>query len=450
MWDLREAAEILGVTLIRPRAPFIASGAACDSRKVEPGHVFVALQGKRHDGHDFLAEAFSKGAIGALVSQDPGQGHNLLLVDDVEAALWDLAAWRRDQLAIPFVGVTGSFGKTTAKELITASLAVRYRAFRARESYNTELGVPLEILSVPNDAEVAVLELGAAGPGEIRRLAQLVRPWAGIITGVGEAHLAGLKDREGVVQAKWELAEALPEEGVLALNWDFPELRARADACAGVCIRFGSTPQADFYPQQVVADSPDGVRFVAVTPRSEIPVRLKLLGEHVATLACGALALAWSMGVPEEAAAQALSEVHPLPHRLELCPAPFGWILDDCYNANPLSVRAALKTLVTLNLPVKQRAALLGDMLDLGPDEARYHRAVVEEARWQGVDVLFAFGPRMAKAFTAWDGPGSAEPEDLMALLAKVREEAGRLPTLLLVKGSRGMALERAVAALTR
>jgi len=448
MWDLREAAEILGTALIRPRAPFIASGAACDSRKVEPGYVFVALQGKRHDGHDFLADAYSKGAIGALVSRDPGQGHNLLVVDDVEAALWDLAAWRRDRLPIPFVGVAGSFGKTTAKELSAAALSVRYRIFRARASYNTEIGVPLEVLSVPNDAEVAVLELGEEAPGDIRRLTELVRPWAGFITGVGEAHLAGLGDREGVAEVLWELAEALPEEGMLALNWDSPELRARADACASVCVRFGSVRQADFYPQRVMADAPDGVRFVAVTPRSEIPVRLKLLGEHVATLACGALALAWGMGVPEEAAAQALGEVHPLPHRLELRPAPFGWILDDCYNANPLSVRAALKTLVTLNLPVEQRVALLGDMLDLGPDEARYHREVVEEARWQGVDALFAYGPRMSAAFSTWAGPGAAEPEDLDALLEKIRGTVSRLPTLLLIKGSRGMTLERAVATL--
>ncbi|MBC7097633.1 UDP-N-acetylmuramoyl-tripeptide--D-alanyl-D-alanine ligase [Candidatus Bipolaricaulota bacterium] len=448
MWDLRQAAELLGASLIRPRAPFVASGAACDSRQVEPGQVFVALRGKRHDGHEFLAEAFSRGAVGALVSRDEGHGHNLLLVDDVEGALWELASWRRDGLAIPFVGVAGSFGKTTAKELAAAALSVRYRVFRARASYNTEIGVPLEILSVPSDAEVAVLELGEEAPGDIRRLAELVRPWAGFITGVGEAHLAGLGDLEGVAGVLWELAEALPEEGVLALNWDSPQLRARAVACQGVCVRFGSGPQADFYPRQVVADSPQGVTFLAVTPRGELRVGLKLLGEHVATLACGALALAWSMGVPEEAAARALGKVRPLPHRLELLPAPFGWILDDCYNANPLSVRAALKALVSLELPVERRAALLGDMLDLGPEEARYHREVVEEARWQGVDVLFAYGPRMSKAFSSWGGPGAAEPEDLDALLEKVRQELSRLPTLLLVKGSRGMALERAVAAL--
>jgi len=448
MWDLRRAADVIGARLIRPRAPYAASGAACDSRMVRPGDVFVALKGQRHDGHDFLGDAFSRGAIGALVTRDPGEGHNLLLVEDAERALWELARWRRDQLPIPFVGVTGSFGKTTTKELIAAALSVRYRVFRARASYNTEVGVPLEILSVPNDAEVAVLELGAAGPGEIRRLTELVRPWAGIITGVGEAHLAGLRDREGVAAAKWELAEAIPEEGLLVLSWDSPELRARAGLCSGVCLRFGSTKGADFYPRDVVADDPAGVRFTAASPRGEFPARLRLLGEHVAALACGALALAWGMGVPEGAAAKALAGVEPIPHRLQLLTAPFGWILDDCYNANPLSMRAALKALVNLSLPVERRMALLGDMLELGAEEARFHREVVEEARWQGVDILFAYGPRMSEAFSTWNGPGAAEPEDLSTLLEAVRAAVGRLPTLLLIKGSRGMALERAVEAL--
>ena len=449
MWDLRQAAEFLEGKLVRPRGPYAASGAACDSREVQPGEVFVAIKGKCHDGHDFLPEAFSRGAVGAIVARDPGEGHNLILVEDVEAALWKLAAWRREQLPIPFVGVTGSFGKTTTKELLAKALAVRYRTFRARASYNTEIGVPLEILSIPNDAEVAVLELGAQAPGEIGRLTQLVRPWAGIITGVGESHLERLKNLEGVADAKWELAEAIPEEGVLVVSWDHPELRARASRCAGVCLRFGSGPEADFFPRQVRADDPQGVKFTAITPEGELPVQLQLLGRHVATLACGALAAAWGLGVPLEVAAQALANVGPLPHRLQLHPAPFGWVLDDCYNANPLSVRAALRTLANLNLPVERRMALLGDMLELGPEEDRYHREMVEEARWQGVDALFAFGPRMSAAFSAWEGPGAAEPEDLTALVAKVKEEAGRLPTLLLVKGSRGLALERAVEALT-
>lgn len=448
MWDLRRAADQLGAKIVRPRGPYQASGAACDSRRVRPGDVFVAIAGRRHDGHDFLPEAFSRGAVGALVSRDPGEGHNLILVEDVERALWRLAAWRREQLPIPFVGVTGSFGKTTVKELLAAALAVRYRTFRARASYNTEIGVPLEILSVPDDAEMAVLELGARGPGEIARLAELVQPWAGIITGVGEAHLAGLGDREGVATAKWELAEAIPEEGVLAVSWDYPELRARASRCSGVCLRFGLSPEADFTPRGVVADDPSGLRFTALTPEGDVSVSLQLLGEHVAALACGALAVAWGLGIPMDAAARAMGKVAPLPHRLELVPAPFGWILDDCYNANPLSTRAALKALVSLSLPVERRMALLGDMLELGPEEAGYHREMVEDARWHGVDALFAYGPRMSKAFSGWEGAGAAEPEDLDALLARVRKEASRLPTLLLVKGSRGMALERAVAAL--
>ena len=448
MWDLREAAEALEARLVRPAAPFAASGAACDSRRVRPGDLFVALPGTRANGHDFVGEAFARGAVGALVSRDPGVGSNLLLVSDVPTALRELAAWRRATIEAAIVGVTGSFGKTTAKELVAAALSARYRTFRAPENYNTEIGVPIALLSIPDDAEAAVFELAMTARGEIRQLADLVQPWAGLITTVGPAHLAQLGSLEAIADAKWELAEALPEEGVLALGWDSPELRARAERYPGLCLSFGSTPEADFHPRDVVADRPEGVSFRAVSPAGEFPVQLKLLGEHMAVLACGAIALAWGMGVPERSAAQALAHVEPVPHRLQLRAAPFGWLLDDCYNANPQSMRAALRTLSTLKVPASRRVALLGDMLDLGPDEDRFHAEIVREAKDRGLDALFCYGPRAARAFRHWTGPGAAEAADLEALLPAIRREVWSAPTLLLVKGSRGMGLERAVDAL--
>jgi UDP-N-acetylmuramoyl-tripeptide--D-alanyl-D-alanine ligase len=449
VWDLREAAEVLEARLVRPMAPFAVSGAACDSRRVQPGDVFVALTGARVNGHDFLGEAYARGAVGAIVSRDPGSGNNLLLVPDVATALWELAAWRRATIEAPIVGVTGSFGKTTMKELVAAALSARYRTYRAPENYNTEIGVPLAVLSIPDDVEAAVFELAESDPDELRRLCDLVHPWAGIITTVGPAHLGSLGSLEAIAEAEWEIAGALPEEGLLALGWDSPELRARVERWSGLCLRFGSTAEADFYPQGVVADNPDGVAFRAAVPSGEIPVRLKLLGEHVPVLACGAIALAWGMGVPERSAAQALAHVEPVPHRLHLQPAPFGWFLDDCYNANPLSVRAALKTLATLKVPVARRVALLGDMLDLGPDEDRFHAQAIRDAQSQGIDAVFCYGPRAAAAFGAWGGPGAAEAADLDALLTAVRKEVWSAPTLLLVKGSRAMALERAIEGLT-
>lgn len=450
MWDLREAAEVLGVEVLRPKAPYEVRGACADSRRIQPGELFVALPGQKHDGHDFLAEAFARGAVGALVCRDPGVGHNLLLVPDVKKALWDLALWRRESLDFIAVGVTGSVGKTTAKELLAAALAPAYRTYRAPESYNTEIGVPLGLLSVPEDTEVGVFELAESDPDELRRLCDLLQPWAGMITAVGPAHLALLGTVEKAAEAVWTLAEALPEEGVLALAWDFPELRARVERCDGFCLRFGQTEEADFFPREIVDDDPKGIKFTAETPAGALPVKLRLLGAHRAVLACGALALAWGMGVPGKVAAKAMAEVPPLPHRLELRPASFGWILDDCFNANPVSVQAALRTLVKLRLPVKIRAALLGDMLELGPEEGLFHRAVAEAARRFGVDLLFAFGPRMSAAFSAFGGAGLAEPQDLSRLVSAVREALGSGPALLLVKGSRGLFLERAVEELSR
>ncbi len=449
MWDLRLAAGAIGVRLGEVREPCVATGASCDSRRVRPGDLFVALPGKRHDGHMFLKEAFARGAVGALVGRPVDAGHNLLLAEDTQRALWELAAWRRRQLEVPVVGVTGSFGKTTTKELLTAALSARYRTYRAPESYNTELGVPLAILSVPDDAEAAVLEMGMSARGEIRRLTELARPWGGIITGVGEAHLATVGTVEDVAEAKWELAEAIPEEGALALAWDYPALRARIERCRSVTVRFGRNPQADFRPFDVAGQDPGGVSFRAAAPPGVVRVRLPLLGEHVATLACGALAMAWAMGIRPDPAARSMEDIQPVPHRLELRSAPFGWVLDDSYNANPLSVRAAMHTLTSLDLPVKRRAALLGDMLDLGPQEPWYHRRMVEEAHWQGLDCLYCFGERATEAFAHWEGQGAAEVDDLDALAEQIARDSAGSPTLLLVKGSRRMGLERAVEILT-
>ncbi|MGB9757131.1 MAG: UDP-N-acetylmuramoyl-tripeptide--D-alanyl-D-alanine ligase [Candidatus Bipolaricaulaceae bacterium] len=449
MWDLREAAEALEAELLRPRAPFEVRGACADSRRIQPGELFVALPGQKRDGHDFLAEAFARGAVGALASRDPGVGHNLILVSDVKKALWDLARWRRESLDFVAVGITGSFGKTTAKELLAAALSTTYRVFRTPESYNTEIGVPLSLLSLPADAEIGVFELAESDPEELRRLCELLQPWAGMITAVGPAHLALLGTVERAADTVWTLAEALPEEGVLALTWDFPELRARVERCDGFCLRFGQTEEADFFPREIVDDDPQGIRFVAETPGGAVPMKLRLLGAHRAVLACGALALAWGLGVPGKVAAQAMAEVPPLPHRLELREAPFGWILDDCFNANPVSMQAALRTLVRLRLPVKIRAALLGDMLELGPEEGLFHRAVVEAARRLGVEPIFAFGPRMSAALAAMGGAGLAEEGDLFRLVSAVRKALGSGPALLLIKGSRGLFLERAVEALS-
>ncbi|MGY4707823.1 UDP-N-acetylmuramoyl-tripeptide--D-alanyl-D-alanine ligase [Candidatus Bipolaricaulota sp. J31] len=447
MWDLREAAEVVGARLLRPQPPFEASGASCDSRRIRPGDLFVAIVGARHDGHDFVEEAFSRGAVGALVSRDPGTGHNLIVVEDVQRALWELGHWRRRELAIPTVGVAGSFGKTTTKELLAAALGTRFRVYRTPESYNTEIGVPLALLSVPDGTEVAVFELGMCRRGEIKALCELVDPWAGIITGIGEEHLASVGSMQDVVEAEWELAACLPEEGILALAWDYPELRRRVELCQALCLRFGASPEADFFPSQVRAHDPQGVRFTLQSPAGSYKVKLQLLGEHVAVLACGALALSWAMGVPLEAAIPALAEVRPLPHRLQLIPTWFGWILDDCYNANPRAVRAALDVLMSLELPARRRAFLFGDMLDLGPEEGRFHREVVEYAAEVGVDMLFAVGTRAVRAYSAWEGEG-AVAEDLEGILPRLREAMRGAPTLLLVKASRGMALERAVEAL--
>ena len=445
MFTPAECARILGGRLLRERKARPAR-VIHDSRLVEPGDLFVALKGARTDGHAFLEEAFTRGASGAIVSclnAIPNNAYNLIVVDDALTALQRLAAAWREEITGTIVGITGTCGKTTTKALLGHLLAGEHEVFVAPHSYNTAIGIPIALLSMPRGAKFGIFELGASAPGEILPLARLLQPDIAIVTMVGQGHLAGFGSVEAVAREKWSLIAALPEDGIAIVNLDSAPLAQRASAWEGRIITVGTT-EGDI--QGRVASAFPGL--LLETDRLRLETRL--LGEHNVGNILTAVACALQLGISEATIEDRIRTFTPPPHRLNLVSAPFGWILDDCYNANPLSVRAALKVLSGLNLPVERRMALLGDMLELGPREADYHREVVEEARLQGVDALFAFGPRMSQAFSFWEGAGAAEPEELSALLATLKVEAGRLPTLVLIKGSRGMALERAVSALTR
>ncbi len=439
---------------VRGRLLFWAGGAPSrvvhDSRAVRDGDLFIALKGERTDGHLFLEEAFARGAAGALVSDFPSvppRGRNLIVVENTRKALWDLAAaWRRE-LSATFVGVTGSCGKTTTKELVGHLLAEDREVFVAPESYNTEVGLPLALLSMSPRAQVGVFELGASAPGEIGPLASLLLPTVAVLTMVGRAHLAGFGDLAAVAAEKWELVRSLPLDGLAIANADSPELASLAAAWPGRLSTFGLT--AGTLRGRIVSESPS---LVVETERPPLRLFFPLLGRHNATNLLAAVSCALELGILPPTIERRAATFAGAPHRLALVPAPFGYVLDDTYNANPDSMAAALRTLAELDLPVARRAFVFGDMLELGEEAERLHREVLDLALHLGIAPIFPVGELAEKVCLSAE---KASPPRRIVLtegepLADcVRKTLQGERTLLLVKGSRRIGLDRLVGELT-
>jgi UDP-N-acetylmuramoyl-tripeptide--D-alanyl-D-alanine ligase len=450
--------QVLQATLARrihsgPQASYPA--VSTDTRTITPGALFVALVGERFDAHDFLKDAVAAGAAAAVVQEGRPRpalprDFGVFEVKDTLQALGGLARYHRARFQIPVGAVTGSNGKTTTKEMVGAILATRGPALKTEGNLNNEVGVPLTLFRLEPSHVAAVIEMGMNRPGEIARLTAIARPDAGLITVVQAAHLKGLGSLEGVAAAKGELFHGLPGTATAVVNLDDPLIVAQAKASGARQLTFGRSPSADVH---LAAVSPRGREGLEVEIRHEgrtHPVRLRFVGEHNAMNAAAAFALARALGYPAESCVRGLAEARPHARRLNVVEAAGGvTVVDDCYNANPASMAAALDTLRELarnGRPV----AVLGDMLELGEGEASEHAALGERAA--GAAKLCAFfGPRSAgghqRARAALgDGAGHfTEVEPLLAWL-RPRLSAG---DVVLVKGSRGMRLERVVEALT-
>ena len=466
----RDVLEATGGRLVRPGARPVFDGVSTDTRTVTPGALFVALKGDRFDAHDFLADAFAKGAAGAVVRRGSAapDGGALVEVDDTLAALGALARFHRARFAIPVGAVAGSNGKTTAKEMVAAILRTRGPALATEGNLNNEVGVPLTLLRLAEEHRAAVVELGMSGPGELARLTAMARPDAGVVTLVAEEHLEFLKDLDGVAEAEGELYAGLRPGAVAVVNADDPRCVAQA-ARAGAGVRrisFGKSPGADVRLVEVTSRGTEGMEIClegeegegdagadqlrrgSNRQRSRVEVRLGFVGEHNAMNAAAAAALAVSLSFSFEEIAAGLSAARPYAHRSRILETAGGLtLLDDCYNANPSSMAAALRML--RSVAGRGRAvAVLGDMLELGAGEEAEHRALGGRAA-ESADLLAFFGPRSAAAFEAAKG-GRTEAAhflEIEPLLGWLRPRL-RPGDSVLVKGSRGMRLERVVDAL--
>lgn len=450
-FDVRTVATVTGGQILHNGADVTIHGFSTDSRTLQPGDLFIPLRGERFDGHDYLAQAVRHGAAASL-SEEVVVGLNIPVVQvhDTLKALGDLANAVRFRFAGPVIGVTGTSGKTTTKEMLAAILARRGPGLKSAGNFNNLIGVPLTLFGLLPEHQWAVIEMGMSARGEIARLAQIAAPQVGVITNVGAGHLQQLGGISGVARAKGELFIHLPPGGTAIVNADDPQINQLPLANGVRRVLFGFAPEAQVRATDVVAI--DGVvSFTLQLPDAEVAVHLPVPGRHNVQNAMAAAAAAWILDVPAADIAAGLAEFKPCPGRMELIELPGDLLLlEDSYNANPLSMRAALDALYDLGRPGR-RVAVLGDMLELGPTAADLHREVgtlvAERADW-----LFTLGELAREIATGAADHGlpgerivSADSvEKLLERLRPVLQPGDRV----LIKGSRGMRMERISAQL--
>ena len=451
--------DLLAVTrgrLLGPTKVTSFSGAAVDSRNVTTGSCFVALPGERVDGHQYVREALRNGAAVALVERAvevDADDAAIVQVADSLAALQELAAWWRSRSPVRVVGITGSTGKTMAKEVVADVLARTASVLRNEGNLNSETGLPMTLLRLEPQHEVAVLEMSMYTEGEIARLAEIARPEVGVVLSVHPTHLERAGSIEAIARAKAELPAALPADGLAVLNADDPRVVAMAEVTAAAVRTFGLAASAEIRADEVTSLGVDGTVFTLKTPWGSRRIHSGTPGRHLIPHALAAAAVAERFGVPLDEVEAALASGSRADHRMAIVETASGaTLVDDTYNASPVSVAAALDFLA--ETPVAsggRRLAVLGDMLELGPDEERLHREIGSRAAGLA-DRLLAVGERarwMAEAATAAGMVGVAHVADVDAAIdAFDRIMAAGGGDLVLVKGSRGVELDRLVAAL--
>ena len=375
----------------------VVTGAESDSRKIEQGTLFVAYRGTRVDGHDFMADCLGKGASCCLSEREPRGPEETpcIVVDSTLRGIAALAAWYRAQVDIPVIGITGSVGKTTAKEMIWSVLNQRLRTHKNRLNFNNEISLPLELLRMPEDAQSAVMEMGISGFGEMTRLAGMVRPTLAVITNIGDAHLEFLGDRAGVLRAKTEVFDCMMGEGLAILNGDDEELRNYA--CPVKAVTFGRTAGCDFMAEDVENLAGNGMLMTIRHHGERFSVLVPAFGAHMVHAALMGAAVGWALGLTNQEIAAGIAAYQTVGDRARLIRENGLTILSDCYNANPTSTAAALDSLRSLS---GRKVCILGDMLELGANSPALHRKTGSYAARAGAALVIGCG-QLAKEICA-------------------------------------------------
>ncbi len=446
--------EILGEVTGRLERMEI-KGVSIDSRTIRDGELFVAIKGDRFDGHDFIAEAIRKGAWGAIVDRAAFERNytslsgfkNIIPVEDTLSALQEMSAIHRNKFSMPVVGITGSNGKTTTKEMLACILKQKGPVLKNEGNLNNHIGVPLTLLRLNESHKSAVIEMGMSASGEIDSLSRMVKPDVGVITNIGPAHLEFFGSLDMVAEAKAEILLNLKSDDTAVLNADdryFKMLKARF---TGHIITFGLDARADITAGEIRQDK-DYTDFTLRTNGSRALVRLRAVGRHNIYNALAAAAAAIAVGVAIDAVKYGLDDFSPISMRSELKDIKGRTVLADYYNANPMSMKAALETLISLKRNSKKTIAVLGDMLELGKAAADAHLDIGRAAGGAGVDILIAYGELSTKYIFEGAARAGMPKERIFKAAshseaAKIIRELSRSGDAILIKGSRGMKMEK-------
>lgn len=451
---------VTGGTLVWGSTDTMVNGVATDSRTVEPGALFVAFVGEHVDGHRYLEDAVASGArallitcgsdgIDSVLESASRRDVAIVRVSDALAAVQSLARHHRERLFCPVIGVTGSTGKTTTKEFVTSVLGTRRKVVATRGNRNNELGVPLTVMDARADTDVLVVEMAMRGRGQIAELCHIARPTIGLVTNIGMSHIELLGSQEAIVSAKAELVGAIPEEGVVFLNGDDAFSETLALSSRAPVVRYGLGEGCDVRAVEIELDGESRASFKILSADVSVPVSLAVPGRHNVYNALAAAAIAMHLGLEPDDIALGLAKASAGEMRMQSFTSACGiHVINDAYNANPTSMRAAIETLAGMST-AERRIAVLGDMAELGSLTELAHFRIGEEVAVLPIDVLVTVGERASRiadgARARGMDPRTIRPCATADEASEVLDDLLEPDDVVLVKGSRVMGLERVV-----
>ena len=421
-----------------------------DSRQAAEGCLFVAVKGERVDGHDFIPSVFEKGAACVVCEREPEHpSGSWIQVKSSLQAIKDMAEFYRKQLDIQVVGITGSVGKTSTKEVIASVLSEKYRVLKTLGNFNNELGLPLTVFRLREEHQIAVLEMGISDFGEMHRLSKIARPDVCVITNIGQCHLEYLKDRDGVLRAKSEIFDFMQPEGRIVLNGDDDKLSAVQEVKGVNPLFFGVESGREIYADEIEPRGLKGIRCRIHAGEESFGVQIPIPGFHMVLNALAATAVGISMGLTTEQVKSGIEKLQSLGGRFHMIEKGDMLIIDDCYNANPVSMKASLDVLKDAE---RRTVAVLGDMFELGENEASLHREVGVYAGEKGINLLIYTGELSSHMAEAAIRAGGCETVVHVPNLERLMEVLPRLvqgDDTILVKASHGMHFEKVVELLS-
>ncbi|MDO4519114.1 MAG: UDP-N-acetylmuramoyl-tripeptide--D-alanyl-D-alanine ligase [Eubacteriales bacterium] len=450
---LRNIAKVCGGTYAGPDTliDIEVNNITTDSRQIEKGGLFVAIVGERVDGHKFVSQVMEKGALAVLVEQKPEtEEYPYIQVKSSLQAVKDIAEFYLEQLNIPVVGITGSVGKTSTKEVIASVLKEKYRTLKTQGNFNNELGLPLTVFRLRDEDEIAVLEMGISDFGEMSRLAKIAKPDISVITNIGTCHLENLGDRDGVLRAKTEVFRYVKDGGHIVLNGDDDKLSTVKESNGITPVFFGLDEKNEIYATDIVSRGLKGMSCEIHIKEEHFPVQIPMPGIHMVSNALAAAAVGKIYGLTNEEIANGIASLEAISGRFKMIETENLLIVDDCYNANPMSMKASLDVLQD---GAGRRVAILGDMGELGEDEIALHEEVGAHAAAANIEVCICVGnlcKYMAeKAKAANTGLTVIYEPNRESLLANLESYIKKGDTIL-VKASHFMQFDKVVEALQK